>query len=48
MSFNKFISNLRAGVAKRFDLKTDAEIDAFFIGLEESAHYQTTASITYQ
>ena len=36
MSFDKFISNVRAGVAKRFDLKTDAEIDAFFIGLEES------------
>ena len=28
---------MRTEVAKRFDLKTDAEIDAFFIGLEESA-----------
>lgn len=37
MSLDKFISNVRAEVAKRFDLKTDAEIDAFFIGLEESA-----------
>lgn len=34
---DKFISSVRAGVAKRFDLKTDAEIDAFFIGIEESA-----------
>lgn len=37
MSLDKFISTVRAEVAKRFDLKTDAEIDAFFIGLEESA-----------
>lgn len=37
MSLDKFISNVRAEVAKRFDLKNDAEIDAFFIGLEESA-----------
>ena len=37
MSFDKFISNVRAEVAKRFDFKNDAEIDAFFIGLEESA-----------
>lgn len=37
MAFDKFISNVRAEVAKRFDLKTDAEIDAFFIGMEESA-----------
>ena len=28
---------MRTEVAKRFDLKNDAEIDAFFIGLEESA-----------
>ena len=37
MSLNKFISTARAEAAKRFDLKNDAEIDAFFIGLEESA-----------
>lgn len=37
MALDKFISNVRTGVAKRFGLKTDAEIDAFFIGLEESA-----------
>ena len=37
MPFDKFISNVRTEVAKRFDLKTDAEIDAFFIGMEESA-----------
>ena len=37
MAFDKFISNVRVEVAKRFDLKTDAEIDAFFIGMEESA-----------
>ena len=37
MSLDKFISNVRAEAAKRFDLKNDAEIDAFFIGLEESA-----------
>ena len=37
MSLDKFISSVRAEVAKRFDLKTDAEIDAFFIGMEESA-----------
>lgn len=37
MSLDKFISTVRAEVAKRFDLKTDAEIDAFFIGLEESS-----------
>ena len=36
-SLDKFISSVRAEVAKRFDLKTDAEIDAFFIGIEESA-----------
>lgn len=38
MSLDKFISNVRAEAAKRFDLKTDAEIDAFFVGLEESAN----------
>lgn len=37
MSLDKFINNVRTEVAKRFDLKTDAEIDAFFIGMEESA-----------
>lgn len=37
MALDKFISDVRTGVAKRLDLKTDAEIDAFFIGLEESA-----------
>lgn len=37
MALDKFINNVRSEVAKRFDLKTDAEIDAFFIGMEESA-----------
>lgn len=37
MALSKFINNVRAEVAKRYDLKTDAEIDAFFIGMEESA-----------
>ena len=37
MDIEKFINSVRSEVAKRFDLKTDAEIDAFFIGLEESA-----------
>ena len=37
MALDRFINNVRTEVAKRFDLKTDAEIDAFFIGLEESA-----------
>ena len=37
MSLDRFINTVRTEVAKRFDLKTDAEIDAFFIGLEESA-----------
>jgi hypothetical protein len=37
MSLDKFINSVRKEVAKRFDLKTDDEIDAFFIGLEESA-----------
>lgn len=37
MALDKFINSVRSEVAKRFDLKTDAEIDAFFIGLEESA-----------
>ena len=34
---DKFINNVRTKVAEKFDLKTDAEIDAFFIGMEESA-----------
>lgn len=37
MALDKFISSVRSEVAKRFDLKNDAEIDAFFLGLEESA-----------
>lgn len=37
MALDRFIASVRAEVAKRFDLKTDAEIDAFFIGMEESA-----------
>ena len=37
MALDRFINSVRSEVAKRFDLKTDAEIDAFFIGLEESA-----------
>lgn len=37
MSLDKFINSVRSEVSKRFDLKTDAEIDAFFIGMEESA-----------
>jgi hypothetical protein len=37
MELEKVINSVRSEVAKRFDLKTDAEIDAFFIGAEESA-----------
>ena len=37
MALNQFIASVRSEVAKRYDLKTDAEIDAFFIGMEESA-----------
>lgn len=37
MPLEEFINSVRSEVAKRFDLKTNAEIDAFFIGLEESA-----------
>lgn len=37
MSLDRFINNVRNEVAKRYNLKTDAEIDAFFIGMEESA-----------
>lgn len=37
MALDNFINRVRTAVAKRFDLKTDAEIDAFFLGMEESA-----------
>ena len=37
MALDKFINSVRSEAAKRHDFKTDAEIDAFFIGLEESA-----------
>ena len=37
MELDEFINSVRREVAKRFDLKTDAEIDAFFISMEESA-----------
>lgn len=37
MTLDRFIASVRTEVAKRLDLKTDAEIDAFFIGLEKSA-----------
>lgn len=37
MALDRFIASVRSEVAKRFDLKSDAEIDAFFIGMEESA-----------
>lgn len=37
MALDRFIASVRREVAKKFDLKTDAEIDAFFIGMEESA-----------
>ena len=37
MTLDRFINIVRTEVAKRFCLKTDAEIDAFFIGMEESA-----------
>lgn len=37
MALDRFIDIVRKSVAKRLDLKTDAEIDAFFIGMEESA-----------
>lgn len=37
MALDRFINSVRSEVAKRFDLKTAAEIDAFFIGMEESA-----------
>lgn len=34
---DKFINNVRAEAARRFDLKTDGEIDAFFKGMGECA-----------
>ena len=37
MTLDKFINNVRIKVAKKYNLKTDAEIDAFFLGMEESA-----------
>lgn len=37
MPLDEFINGVRSKVAKRYDLKTEAEIDAFFIGMEESA-----------
>lgn len=37
MALDRFIASVRSEVAKRLDLKNDAEIDAFFVGLEESA-----------
>ena len=37
MAFDKFINNVRMKVAEKYNLKTDAEIDAFFLGMEESA-----------
>ena len=37
MALDRFIRSVRTEVARKFDLKSDAEIDAFFIGMEESA-----------
>jgi len=37
MALDKFINNVRTKVAEKYNLKTDAEIDAFFHGMEESA-----------
>ena len=37
MFIDNFRSNMRTEVAERFNLKTDAEIDAFFLGMEEAA-----------
>ena len=37
MTLDKFINNVRTKVAEKYNLKTDAEIDAFFLGMEESA-----------
>lgn len=37
MALDRFINNVRSEVAKRYGLKTDAEIDAFFTGIEECA-----------
>ena len=38
MALDRFINSVRSEVAERYNLKTDAEIDAFFIGMEESAN----------
>ena len=37
MVLGRFINSVRSEVAKMYGLETDAEIDAFFIGMEESA-----------
>ena len=37
MALDRFIASVRSEVAKKYNLKTDAEIDAFFIGMGESA-----------
>ena len=37
MALDKFINNVRANVAEKYNLKTDTEIDAFFLGMEECA-----------
>lgn len=37
MSLDRFINRVREKTAMRFHLKTEGEIDAFFIGMEESA-----------
>ena len=37
MALDKFINNIRTKVAEKYNLKSDAEIDAFFLGMEESA-----------
>ena len=37
MALDRFINNLRTEAAKRYGLKTDAEIDAFFLGMLESS-----------
>ena len=35
MNHDEFISRVRTEIAKSYGLKTDAEIDAFFLGIEE-------------
>ena len=37
MAHDEFINNVRTKVAEKYNLKTDAEIDAFFLGMGESA-----------